>query len=190
MTNTIVKQNNGLDVFANPPKTRDESIAAFQTNPLVYFNTLQPRTLADCYDPAHPGLAGLSKHTSPKVVEDIIGVAITKVCAFLNMPNILTLEQLKFVAQIIREEYYYLNLADVKLGLRRALMGRYGKLYGKIDVTDVLLWFERYTDDRASMGNEQSYAEHVQNTADYGVRGKNLYECLKEKGIDITKHKK
>ena len=40
------------------------------------------------------------------------------------------------------------------------------------------------------MGNEQSYAEHVQNTADYGVRGKNLYECLKEKGIDITKHKK
>jgi hypothetical protein len=190
MERAIVKQNNGLDVFANPPKTRDESIAAFQSNPLVYFNTLQPRAFKDCWDAKNVGLAGLSKHTNPKLVESIIGVAISKVCTFLNMPNVLTSEQIDFVAQVIREQYYYLNLADVKLCLRWALMGRYGKLYGKIDVTDVLQWFERYTDDRASMGNEQSYAEHVQNTADYGVRGKNLYECLKEKGIDITKHKK
>ena len=189
MTNTIVKLDNGLDVFSNPPKTREESIAAFQTSPMVYFNTLQPRTLADCWNPAHAGLAGLSKNTSPKVVESVIGAAITKICTFLNMPNILTLEQLNFVSQVVREQYYYLNLADVKLCLRWALMGRYGKLYGKIDVTDVLQWFEQYSTERTSMGNERSYADHVQNTADYGVRGKNLYECLLDKGIDITKHK-
>lgn len=51
---------------------------------------------------------------------------------------------------MILEDFYAINLADVRLVMTRAKKGQYGVLYGRLDGQIVYQWFAEYFDERCA----------------------------------------
>lgn len=71
----------------------------------------------------------------------------------------MTDEQTSETALLIAETYPSLNIADINLIFRNAKLGRYGKIYDRLDGQIILEWFDRYFDERCNAAAEQSIQE-------------------------------
>ena len=69
--------------------------------------------------------------------------------------------QMAQTADLILEEYYYLNIEDFKLCFNMAKSGKFGKVYDRIDGQVIMDWLSTYLNMRIETvvsGNEQKHA--------------------------------
>lgn len=84
-------------------------------------------------------------------VEDedrLIDNLILLMCWLNDMVNVegLSSDQMQLVAFDISESCGALFLEDIMLCLKAAVRGKYGKMYNKVDASDVLSWVAKYVD--------------------------------------------
>ena len=69
--------------------------------------------------------------------------------------------QMAQTADLILEEFYYLNIEDFKLCFNMAKSGKFGKVYDRIDGMVIMDWLSTYLNMRIETvvsGNEQKHA--------------------------------
>lgn len=67
--------------------------------------------------------------------------------------------QIMETCAMIMDDFYFLNLADVRLVMSRAKKGEYGQLYGRIDGQIIYQWFSQYFEERSRSCSEDSIHE-------------------------------
>ena len=69
--------------------------------------------------------------------------------------------QMAQTADLIFDEFYYLNIEDFKLCFNMAKSGKFGKVYDRIDGQVIMDWLSTYLNMRIETvvsGNEQKHA--------------------------------
>ncbi len=81
---------------------------------------------------------------------------IAQLALFCNLGASINPDQIQATARMIVEEFGNLTIADVNLIFRRAKLGGWGELYGRLDGQRILSWFGKYLDERCEYCAEQS----------------------------------
>lgn len=69
-------------------------------------------------------------------------------------------ERLKLLLDVVLSKYWHLTLQDLQLFVERAMLGRYGKLYGQLTPAVVIEWLDSYAGDRDREIEGINQAEH------------------------------
>ena len=126
--------------------------------------------MEDCIGSNIPSLSMLKKEFGEEDTLKAVGKKIKQVNEYFNLQKKMTPEQTWMTSKLILKEYYYLNLADMKLVLENMLSLKYGQYYGKIDGGDFLEAFKQYADSRIEVAEHLSTQKHS-NTKDKREEG-------------------
>jgi len=105
-------------------------------------------------------LAVLKKQTSEESTIEYIILWISRLNKFLNISRKMTFEQMQKTAQYILQDYYYLKQSDLYLVFSQAEKGRYGEFYDCLDGAKILIWFEKYANERADYVYDEGLKLH------------------------------
>ena len=106
-----------------------------------------------------PSLAQIKKRFDSDFVQAYIEGWIVNIREFINVGKKMTDEQTEETAMFIVDEYYNLNLADISYIFKNAKIGKYGKIYDRLDGQIILSWFEEHFSKRCSAAADASIME-------------------------------
>lgn len=95
-----------------------------------------------------------------------VEVYITRLNDFLNIPRKMTGTQSMETARLIVQEFYYMNLADIKLAFDKIKTGSFGNLYEGIDGVKIITAIREYEMERAGYAEYVSHNTAVENKKD------------------------
>lgn len=139
--------------------------------------------MEDCIGTNIPSLSMLKKQFGEEDTLKAVGKKIKQVNDYFNLQKKMTPEQMWMTAKLILKEYYFLNLADMKLVFENMLSLKYGQHYGKIDGGDFLEAFRQYTESRIEVAEHLSTHKHSK-TKDKREEGA---QTIKERWLEIKK---
>jgi hypothetical protein len=116
--------------------------------------------MEDCISSNTPTLARLRKEKGEKKTVLKICQELITLNEMLNLRRPMTENQIKFTAQMILDEFYNLNIADITLVFRNILTGKCGSLYESLNTPKILTFFREYLNQRMTMGADISDREH------------------------------
>lgn len=93
-------------------------------------------------------LSGLRRIHGEAQLLSCIALWIDDVQKFLNIAAKMNAAQIAETCTMILDDFYAINLADVRLVMSRAKRGEYGQLYGRIDGQIIYRWFAEYFEER------------------------------------------
>ena len=112
-----------------------------------------------CANSGLPALSGLKKAYGEERVMACLALWINDLQSFLNISAKMNTAQIMETCAMIMEDFYFLNLADVRLVMSRAKKGEYGQLYGRIDGQIIYQWFSEYFEERSRSCSENAIHE-------------------------------
>lgn len=111
------------------------------------------------------GLSFYSKHLGQDSVLALVELHFLALNQSVNVGQPLTKFQIKEIAIEVMSEFYFLNPVEVAFVLRRAKRGEFGKLYGALNIVDILTWFRTYAEERTQFFmNKQLDKRHNDNS--------------------------
>jgi len=114
------------------------------------------KTTAQAIEADPNGVAFYSKHIGEDTVMAIIELHLVALNMSVNVGQPLTKFQIKEIAIEILSIFYYLSVIEIAYVLRKAKRGDFGKLYGVLNMVDILTWFTMYSEERAKNYIEKS----------------------------------
>ena len=112
--------------------------------------TLRPKTIPDALDSITPALSEYRKETSETHLQALLVVLVNDLVGFFSVGKTMGQSQLVQTVQLIIEDYYYLNIEDLKLCFNNAKKGLYGKVYDRVDGNIILGWLQQYAAERVA----------------------------------------
>lgn len=112
-----------------------------------------------CLESNAPTIAEIKYSFGYDYVQAYIEMWIVNLRLFFNVGKSMTDEQTYMTAELIVDTFYNLNVADINLVFKNAKLGKYGKIYDRLDGNIILEWFQRYFDDRCEAAVEKSIRE-------------------------------
>ena len=76
------------------------------------------------------------------------------------------------IARLLMAEYYYFKIDDFGLCFKRGLLGKYGPLFDRLDVTILGEWCAKYAEDRAIEASNAKRKKHDES------KNANVYELM------------
>jgi hypothetical protein len=101
------------------------------------------------FNAATPSLVTLRSEKGGKYPFALLVALISQFSEFFNVPEPMGEFQVNTTADIILETYHYLTVADFILFFRRAMAGKYGKVYNRLDGQVILEMLAKYDVERA-----------------------------------------
>lgn len=93
-------------------------------------------------------LAKLSKVFDREFIVNYLQLWIIDLNEFLNLSTRMSPDQIKDTAELLYLANYTLNIADINLIFTNIKSGKYGQLFGSIDGSKILSWFNEYKGKR------------------------------------------
>lgn len=112
-----------------------------------------------CIESNAPTIADIKNSFGYDYIQAYIEMWIVNLRMFFNVGKAMTDEQTYMTAELIVDTFYNLNIADVNLIFKNAKLGKYGKIYDRLDGNIILEMFQRYFDERCEVAAERSIRE-------------------------------
>jgi len=116
--------------------------------------------MEDCIDSGIPSLAKVRKEKGEEPTIQILTHYIKEVNKYFNFKVKMTDQQTFITCKLILKDYYWLNMADLKIVFENMLAKKYGDYYGKLDGGDFMDGFKAYSDDRLGLAEHMSQEKH------------------------------
>lgn len=121
---------------------------------------MPPKTVSDVFSSGMPALATLGRERGEAIARAVLVLIMNDMLDFFNAGNDMNDTQVALTVDLILEEYPYMQADDITLCFRRAMKGKYGKLYNRIDGQIIMGWLREYNKERCAAADNQSYNEH------------------------------
>ena len=132
--------------------SKESSLVTYQSKPIV--------KIEDCIQSKLPSLAKIKKDEGAEKTASYIQLELIKLNELLNLRRPMTETQINFTAEVILDEFYMLNVADIKLVFKNILSGKCGNLYESLNPPKTLTIFREYVNQRMNLGAEMSERQH------------------------------
>lgn len=116
-------------------------------------------TALACLESKAPTIADIRNSFGHDYIQAYVEMWIVNLRMFFNVGKAMTDEQTYMTAELIVDSFYNLNIADINLVFKNAKLGKYGKIYDRLDGNIILEWFQRYFDERCEAAAERSIRE-------------------------------
>lgn len=107
-----------------------------------------------------PSLALIKRRFGEDFIQAYIEGWIINLREFVNVGKKMTDEQTQETAMLIVQEYYNLNISDINFIFKNAKLGRYGKIYDRLDGQLILEWFDKHFAQRCTEAANISMNEY------------------------------
>jgi hypothetical protein len=128
-----------------------------------------------------PQLSILKKDAGENVLRAFLVEALSDLIMFFNVGKTVNPHQLVQVVELITDNYYYLRPSELKYCFNQAKIGRYGKLYDRIDGSIIFEWIEKYLLER----DEVIYQKNIHLQKQTTQENINVFESLSKLNIDL-----
>lgn len=135
-----------------------EALALKQSSP-TFDKVIQATSLVQAAEMNIPSIARMKKERETET-KQMMAAIIDRAQRMMNLSAKMNAEQLQDAVNIIAAEYYWMTLADLNAIMTQGRMGRYGELYGRIDITVICGWCEKYLAQRANFYEKQNNSKH------------------------------
>jgi hypothetical protein len=139
------------------------------TQPIRFLQRLAVRSEADAITSELPALAQIRRQLGDDgqvAVQAILTKLVQDLVSFFNVGKTMNDHQCAETVRLVLAEYYYLNLADLKLCFDRLKAGKYGKSYDRIDGQIILMALGEYARGRLEAAEILSQEQHRQRHQD------------------------
>lgn len=154
------------------------SSAAYQETSIIkaYQKTIEKynfpavKTMQDAISNSAPSIITVKKQLQKRdgnstMISDVLKLMVAKTVRAFNITRNIEPQQIIDCVETIEQEFYFLKLSEVHLILRDAKMGKYGKLYERIDEPTIIGWFQDYVDKRVTHFTQENERLHDAATA-------------------------
>lgn len=149
-----------IELIESGKYEENKALLAAQVRP-DFVKALKPRTFQEVFSQPTSTLATLAKYRGEAVTQMFVFNEISKVAEFFSVGKGMTDEQREFAAELIVTEYYFLTVADLRLFVRQACTGKFGKVYDRLDGATIMDWISQYNEEREAAAAEQAEQEHA-----------------------------
>ena len=129
---------------------------------LVEYKIRDLKTVKDIIVAKPPQLS-LQRKRNSKAVNLVIEDQFVWINNNLNFDSKLNKAQIQSCIQIVNADYWMLSLEDIRLCFRNGLLGQYGTLFAKIDITDIANWLNTYKSDKQDLFEAMRMSEDANN---------------------------
>jgi hypothetical protein len=144
------------------PKTEEQALQILKSYPLEYYNSLTPKTCSDVFNSPTCSIVKYKKEEGETKARALVAYMISDCIECFNVGKSMNDVQIARTADLIIEEFYFLKPDDLKLCFNRAMLGKYGKTYDRVDTQVICDWLNQYNESRALEADSLSYQEHLQ----------------------------
>ena len=149
-------EQTGLRTITNEILLREYSVDK------VIRNCRHINTTIAAIDSGFPSLALLKRNIGEDSVQAYIEMWIINLLCFVNIGKSMSDTQVFETSSFIIYEYSSMNISDVNLVFKMGKMGKFGKIYDRIDGQIIISWFEEYFKSRCSDAANRSINEAQQ----------------------------
>ena len=142
------------------PKNAEEALKISQTLPEQYYKSLKPKKIEEAINSITPGLSVYRKHSGETKARALVVLFLSDLVKFFNVGKAMNDVQMAQTADLILDEYYYLNIDDIKLCFNMAKSGKFGKVYDRIDGQVIMGWLSEYEAQRIEICEHNNEAKH------------------------------
>lgn len=121
---------------------------------------MNPKHIEDVVDSPVPSVISIVKGCGENVARAALVILVTDLLSFFNVENTMSVEQVATTINLLMDEYYFLKLDDFKMCFKRVMLGKYGKVYNRIDGQMILEWVHTYLKERTEVADDLSYNAH------------------------------
>ncbi len=107
-----------------------------------------------------PSLAKIKRKEGEEKTLSFIKLELIRLNELLSLKRPMTETQIDFTAQVILDEFWMLNVSDLKLVFKNILTGKCGNLYESLNPPKTLSIFREYLGVRMNIGAEMSMRQH------------------------------
>lgn len=176
MTFLVARFENLISAGKFETKKAELALAVNKEN----LSAIKVKDIKDVFDTdRYATLATLKKYRGEDFAKLYVISELVKLVNFVNVGNNMRQEQLADVAEMILDDYYFLNIADIKLFFYRCKKGDYGVLYNRLDGQLILEYLEKYCDTRGDSAESVMIDEN--NTSKSATKTSNIPNWLIEK---------
>lgn len=152
--------------------------------------TIRPKNYDDVLSSNTASLATLKKYRGQAIQQVFVYNEIKKLTEFFAVGKGMTDAAIEMLTELICETYYFLNVADFKLFLKKAVSHEFGTSYDRLDAPTVMGWLNIYVENRMqkSSANEMKRKAKLEKEMTGGI-GEMPADFKKFVEIFSNKHK-
>ena len=109
---------------------------------------VKPAKIEQAMSDVFPTLATVRKYHDEATALSAVCEIIAQAAALLSIGRNIQPHQIRFVAEEILKEYYYLTIAEIRFCIEQGLRGNYGVIYDRLDTSVIFDWMEKYLLER------------------------------------------
>lgn len=140
---------------------------------------VRPLTFDQAVSDVFPTVATVGKYHGKDAAKDAVIEIVGQAAALLNVGKNLQAHQIEFLADEIRQSWYFLTIGEIRFVMENGVRGKYGELYDRLDTNVVLGWFEKYGEMRADRMEEKAVRAHLDRKEHESKTAKEMPEELR-----------
>lgn len=147
---------------------------------------IKPAKIEQAMSDVFPTLATVRKYHDEATALAAVCEIIAQGAALLSIGRNIQPHQIRFVAEEILREYYYLTIAEIRFCIEQGVRGNYGAIYDRLDTSVIFDWLEKYISERTETSERLTAQRQGQEAAKWkkeAQENKNLHpmpESLKQ----------
>ena len=122
---------------------------------------MHPKTIEDVFNSPTCSIAKFKAEAGETKARALMVYILADTIQALNVGKTMNDIQIARTSDLILDEFFYLKPEDFKLCFDRALMGKYGVAFDRLDTQIVFSWLYKYCTDRAEKADDSSYQDHI-----------------------------
>ena len=140
------------------------------------------RTISDAINSKAPTLAVIKKENGLEFTQSFLVMWLVYLNKLLDLKNPMNEEQLDLCAESVLSEFYALKMSDLTFIFKEIVSGKHGKFYERLSISDILIIFTKYFDDRCKVAEEETLRFHndIKSDMTFSV-SKNIKRILMDK---------
>jgi len=109
---------------------------------------VKPAKIEQAMSDVFPTIATVRKYHDEATALAAVCEIIAQAAALLSIGRNIQPHQIRFVAEEILKEYYYLTIAEIRFCIENGVRGNYGAIYDRLDTSVIFDWLEKYILER------------------------------------------
>lgn len=144
--------------------------------------TLHPKTAKEALNTTIPQVSVLKNEIGETILNALLTLAVSDLVNSFNIGKTMNDEQIVFVVETIKIDYYFIRLDELKYCFNQAKKGRYGQIYDRIDCATICQWVEKYFEERMGVVYELRMEEEKQEADNFTLIGNQILSLKNAKG--------
>jgi hypothetical protein len=140
------------------------------------------KTISDAINSKAPTLAVIKKENGLEFTQSFLVMWLVYLNKLLDLKNPMNEEQLDLCAETVLSDFYALKISDMTLVFKEIVSGKHGKFYERLSISDVLLIFSNYFNERCKAAEDETIRVHNDIKSDMTfATSKNIKRILMDK---------